>query len=293
MRRIGLLILLSLLLASCGASDESGNEPNVNDQGDFEVKSLSFDVDVKAKDNVAVFEINLSNDSEKPVQLTFSSGQQYEIVINESSGEKVYKFSEGRMFTQAIIEEEIAAGDELSFEQEWDYTSDGKRVESGEYEATVKITAQTVNGEKVEPDAFVQKVSVSVPESSDENRSEKEKESKEDNQEKDSSESAEPNRIEHDNIRNIVVQGEQGNYTIKGETNLDSEIAYSVEDGHYILVEEQRVELQGDEKWQPFEISTEIKKENLPHAGVLTLVFSWEQAGEKKYHSILLEGFNN
>lgn len=292
MKKVVLLWMFSLVLVSCGVSGENGNS-NGNDQGESEVESLSFEVEHTAKDDVGVFTMNLSNDSEKPVQLTFSSGQQYEIVVKDSDGDKVYMFSEDRMFTEAIIEEEIAAGDVLSFEQEWDYTSGGKRVDSNEYEATVSLTAQTVNGEKVVPDAFVQKLSVTIPESPEENAPEKEEDESKDNQEKDVSESAEQNRTEHENIRNIVVQGEQGEYTITGETNLNSDIAYSVEDGHYILVEKKNVELHGSEKWKSFEIATEIEKENLPNAGVLTLVFSWEQAGEKQYHSILLENFNN
>lgn len=148
--KVVLLWMFSLVLVSCGVSGENGNS-NGNDQGESEVESLSFEVEHTAKDDVGVFTMNLSNDSEKPVQLTFSSGQQYEIVVKDSDGDKVYMFSEDRMFTEAIIEEEIAAGDVLSFEQEWDYTSGGKRVDSNEYEATVSLTAQTVNGEKVVP----------------------------------------------------------------------------------------------------------------------------------------------
>ena len=74
-------------------------------------------------------------------------------------------------------------------------------------------------------------------------------------------------------FKNVLVSGKNGAYLVKGEArSQQNSLYYSVEDGHYILVPEQRVKV--NEKyptWSTFLIKVTIPKEKLPDNGTLVL----------------------
>jgi hypothetical protein len=74
-------------------------------------------------------------------------------------------------------------------------------------------------------------------------------------------------------FKNILVSGKNGTYVVKGEArSQQNSFYYSVEDGHYILLQEQRVQV--NEKypsWSTFSIEIIIPKEKLPDNGTVVL----------------------
>ena len=48
---------------------------------------------------------------DEPLKLTFPSGQTYDFVIKDEKGQIVYKWSDGRMFTDAIRQESFGPGE--------------------------------------------------------------------------------------------------------------------------------------------------------------------------------------
>lgn len=76
-------------------------------------------------------------------------------------------------------------------------------------------------------------------------------------------------------FRKVRISGKQGNYMIKGEVKSDqSFFYYSVEDGHYVLMPEQRIKRIGRYPgWSKFKIKVSIAKERLPDNGTLVLHF--------------------
>ncbi len=300
-----------LMMAACGTSN--GNDDTSGDDGSESgsvEETFTFDASFTQEADRGVFDLSLVNSGEEPVKLTFSSGQQYEIVVTDpESGEEVYRYSEGMFFTEALIEEELAPDEEMTWQEAWDYTSMEEAVEPGEYEATVSLVVMSLDGEEVPEDSFTDTVSVTVPEQTEtsdettdgEEASEDEDASPEETDDSDveenntSDETAslpEANREGHDQIRNLGVTGEQGNYQVTGETNLEADLNYSVEDGHFVLVEETAVDVSGEGEWKEFNFDISMDEADLPDYGAWSLVFSWEDNGEKQYHSVLLENFN-
>jgi len=101
-------------------------------------------------DNV-VFNIQLMSHYTRPVDLTFSSGQQFELVITDEAGKEVYRYSDGKFFTLALINKTLNPGEILSWKDEWDMTDkDGIKLTSGNYKATINILVYDMGGEKVD-----------------------------------------------------------------------------------------------------------------------------------------------
>ena len=79
-----------------------------------------------------------------PINLMFSSGQQFEVTITDEAGTEVYRFSEGRGFTMALVYKTINPGEAFKWQDEWDMTNkDGEKLTSGNYKADIKILAKS------------------------------------------------------------------------------------------------------------------------------------------------------
>ena len=64
-----------------------------------------------------------------PIDLMFSSGQQFEVTITDEAGTEVYRFSEGRGFTMALVYKTINPGEAFKWQDEWDMTNkDGEKL---------------------------------------------------------------------------------------------------------------------------------------------------------------------
>ena len=74
---------------------------------------------VKQEENIK-FDFKLVNRSGESQDLTFASGQIYEVVVTDRLGEEVYRYSDNTMFTQAIVAKTLAAGEFLSGQVVWD-----------------------------------------------------------------------------------------------------------------------------------------------------------------------------
>ena len=94
------------------------------------------------KDGKVVFDFELMSHYTNPVELMFSSGQQFEVTITDDAGNEVYKFSDGRAFTMALVYKTINPGEAFKWQDEWDMTNrDGGKLTSGNYKAVIKISA--------------------------------------------------------------------------------------------------------------------------------------------------------
>lgn len=75
------------------------------------------------------------NRSTGPARLVFPSGKSYDFWIARD-GREVWRWSAGRMFTQAIREQEVAPGERLEFRESWARVdAAGQPVPPGNYEA--------------------------------------------------------------------------------------------------------------------------------------------------------------
>lgn len=64
--------------------------------------------------------IQLTNLAPHAVEVNFPSGQTHEFVILDSKGVEVWRWSTGRMFTQALQNREVDENQTLTFREHWD-----------------------------------------------------------------------------------------------------------------------------------------------------------------------------
>lgn len=86
--------------------------------------------------------MELRNTSDADVRLTFGSGQPGEVVLS-LDGAEVYRWSEEKVFTQAVKEVVVAAGESFPI-----VMNDTIELEPGEYEVEAWITASLEGGEE-------------------------------------------------------------------------------------------------------------------------------------------------
>lgn len=103
---------------------------------------------VRAGDPVS-FELTVRNTGEGPVRIPFRSGQQYDFEVSRD-GRPVWRWSEGRFFTQALTSISLAPGEAKTFTGRWNLqTAGGNAVSPGTYEVRGFLTSDT-EGSRVE-----------------------------------------------------------------------------------------------------------------------------------------------
>ena len=63
------------------------------------------------------FALNVTNQGKKDVEMKFANGQVYDFAVLDSVGKEVYRWGEGRMFTQSVQNKRIDGGDVMHFDE--------------------------------------------------------------------------------------------------------------------------------------------------------------------------------
>ncbi|WP_100404923.1 BsuPI-related putative proteinase inhibitor [Bacillus solitudinis] len=148
------LLAVMLVLAGCGQGVTGGS-------GLFEeeskVNGWLFKVVAEPGNDVLEVTLELKNETGQEAAVDFSSGQTYELVLTNQEGEEVYRFSEGKMFTMALVHKKVAEGESIVFEESIP-TSD---FELGVYSLQAELLVAAVNNE-VPEDSFKQTIDVEI-----------------------------------------------------------------------------------------------------------------------------------
>jgi hypothetical protein len=101
---------------------------------------------VKQEENIK-FDFKLVNRSGESQDLTFASGQIYEVVVTDRLGQEVYRYSDDMMFTQAIVAKTFAAGEFLSGQVVWDMKDkSGQLLPPGRYSVQISFIPMESGG---------------------------------------------------------------------------------------------------------------------------------------------------
>jgi hypothetical protein len=98
--------------------------------------TFGFRPDPLQPDAPVAWDFTVTNVSGEPVSMTFGSGQDGDVVLSQS-GEEKYRWSQGRVFTQAIRTEDLAPGESRSFTLD-----DTLPVEPGSYELVASVASE-------------------------------------------------------------------------------------------------------------------------------------------------------
>jgi len=142
MAAAGICVLVAAgLLCTAGAGCRRGDEA-------AGVGAEAVDVSLKAHSLPGGVEmvLTVTNQSQEPVEFTFSSGMHHDFVI-ERQGREVWRWSAGRMFTQAVTTETLEPAGRLIYRDVWGLKdSEGRKVEPGEYEVRARFCGRWDRG---------------------------------------------------------------------------------------------------------------------------------------------------
>jgi hypothetical protein len=74
------------------------------------------------------FSFEVTNAGKKKLELTFADGRTHEFVVLDSLGREVWRWSEGRIFTQSMQNRVLRTSDLLRYQDAWDAPAPGRYV---------------------------------------------------------------------------------------------------------------------------------------------------------------------
>jgi len=80
--------------------------------------------------------LHVMNTTKKSLELDFPNGQSYEFVVVDSIGREVWRWGEGRMFTQTFHNKFVDGGDSFEIAERWD-----EAPAPGRYTAIATLTS--------------------------------------------------------------------------------------------------------------------------------------------------------
>jgi hypothetical protein len=95
-------------------------------------------LDVRAEAASIHFALQVVNRGKKTIELTFPSGQTHDFAIVDSLGREVWRWSTGRLFTQALQNRMLSRGDAMSMTESWNAPS----LRPGRYTAVATLKSQ-------------------------------------------------------------------------------------------------------------------------------------------------------
>ncbi len=87
---------------------------------------LTTQFDVAQQQNAVHFQLRVTNTTGKRVELTFASGQAYDFVVVDSIGREVWRWAEGRIFTQSVQNKLLGKGEGITINEKWSPARPGK-----------------------------------------------------------------------------------------------------------------------------------------------------------------------
>lgn len=142
-----LLPFLAVFFFGLRQGNDFGDEERVPVKSSLKVDSLEFSLEIpktkfKSKERVPIA-LRVKNLGNSPVGLFFTSGQKFDIFIQDASGREIWRWSKDKAFTMALEEIELKPGGEKIFSAEWPQVdSTGKIVSPGDYLVLVKCMAK-------------------------------------------------------------------------------------------------------------------------------------------------------
>lgn len=105
--------------AAATATAATNAVPKSRASHDAHGPAIASSLDVSVKDGVG-FVFHVTNNSSKAIELTFPSGQTHDFTVVDAAGREVWRWSGDRMFTQALRNTVLDAGETKSFEGRWE-----------------------------------------------------------------------------------------------------------------------------------------------------------------------------
>lgn len=130
--------VLALLLATlaCGRPTASADVQNGDNTVGEIASGLASSLEVEVTGGNVRLVLRVTNPTDQPITLEFSSGQQYDFAVREAGGADVWRWSADKSFMQMLSSHTLSPGDTLEFAEVWN-AGDRK----GSFEAIGALTS--------------------------------------------------------------------------------------------------------------------------------------------------------
>lgn len=124
------LLCVAVLAFACGPRGRN-DAPQVSRTGSAQGQSsespLAPTLDVSIEDGVR-FAFAVTNEGPKKLEVRFPDGRTHDVVVLDSIGREVWRWSEGRLFTQAMQNRVLRTSDSIRFVEAWKPAAPGRYV---------------------------------------------------------------------------------------------------------------------------------------------------------------------
>jgi hypothetical protein len=127
------LLLAAALTYACGPRARSA-EPERKKA--VEGPPIAATFEVKVQDGIE-FDFRVTNNAARKLELLFPTGQTHDIVVVDSAEHEVWRWSEGRMFTQAFSNKLLESSASVGWKAVW-----RGRVAPGRYTAIATLLSE-------------------------------------------------------------------------------------------------------------------------------------------------------
>jgi hypothetical protein len=283
------LLLLVLILAACG-QNVSG-EPE-DQTGDAE-RILETVLEAEQNVDVVLFNIQLTNLKDEAIELMLSSGQKFEITVKDEDGNVVYRYSDDKVFTQALETLTLKGGETIVWEDEWHLSDAEQDLKDGIYIVQAEVLVYQEDAESIAKEDLVGTATLELTVSDLIGEEKNAEDSVSDNETQSDSTSNQDETVfeeptENEAFRITEVSGENGTYVVKGEARVfEGTFQYAVTEGHFYYMTETVQLAQGAPEWAPFEITVEIEEDKLPKNGKVMMELYEESAEDGSMTNLL------
>jgi hypothetical protein len=115
-RFVSLCLAAASLVYACGPRPPA-NEAQARRKGEAP-KGLVASLDVTVNGRVRL-DFEVLNGAERKVELNFPSGHTHDFVVEDSLGREVWKWSDGRLFTQSMQNKVLGRDESVEYGAEW------------------------------------------------------------------------------------------------------------------------------------------------------------------------------
>ena len=133
------LISLGVLGFACAPRPQSGDSANQNTKGQRSTTphiESALAVSVNDAGDGVRFDFVVTNTGGAKVEMHFPSGKTHDVIVLDTLGREVWRWSNGRMFTQLLQNKVLRASDTLVYGERW------KDAPRGEYVAVALLASE-------------------------------------------------------------------------------------------------------------------------------------------------------
>lgn len=116
-RLVPAFVTVAAIVFACGPRSHSSEAPGRSRT--VSGPSIVTALDVRQQGKSVTFAFRVTNNAKKKLELVFPSGQTHDLVILDAQGEEIWRWSAGRMFTQALQNRIVGARETITYEVAW------------------------------------------------------------------------------------------------------------------------------------------------------------------------------